>query len=93
MAVQIRLTWKELEAQLIAKAVLERETGQQFPDGFEVKVLEEKPNSYYRIIPEKPASLGELGELSEEDLAHSFVMVCPCICSIAPHCNTDSSGC
>ena len=110
MSVQLRPTWKELEAQLIAKAwkdeafaeelqrdakaVLERETGQQFPDNFEVQVLEEKSNTYYLIIPEKPASLGELGELSEEDLAHSFVMICPCICSVGPRCNTsDSSGC
>ena len=106
MVVQDQLTWKELEAQLIArawtdeafteelrrhpKATIEREMGQRLPADVNVRVLDEPANTLYLVIPAKPDSLSELDELSEEELTRTIVNVCPCICSIGPHCNTQS---
>jgi Nitrile hydratase, alpha chain len=107
MVVQDQLTWKELEAQLIArawtdeafaeelrrhpKATIEREMGQRLPADVNVRVLDEPANTLYLVIPAKPDSVSELDELSEEELTSTIVNVCPCICSVGPHCNTQ--GC
>lgn len=106
MVVQLQPTWKELEAQLIAKAwtdeafaeelrrhpkaTIEREMGQRLPDDLKVQVLEEQKNTLYLVIPEKPASVSELGELSEEELTTTIVNICPCVCSVPPRCTTST---
>jgi hypothetical protein len=106
MAIQVQPTWKELEAQLIArawtdeafaedlrrnpKATIEREMGARLPDTLTVRVLEEPENTLYLVIPEKPASVSELGELSEEELTTTIVNICPCVCSVPPRCNTST---
>ena len=75
---------KEFEANLITKAleddnfrkafledpkkVLEQETGQKIPDGIEIKVIEEAPNSLTFVLPRKPAAAKASDELSDESL-------------------------
>ena len=49
------------------KAVFERETGKNPPEGVQVTVLEETPNHIYMVLPVKPA-IENSEELSEEAL-------------------------
>ena len=50
------------------KAVIEKESGQTIPEGVEVKIVEEAPNSVTIVLPRKPASADVSGELSDEGL-------------------------
>lgn len=74
---------RELESQLVIKAwqneafkqelinnptaVYERELGQKAPEGFEITIVEEKPNHIYLVLPVKPV-IEDSEELSEEAL-------------------------
>ncbi|MEM7554361.1 MAG: NHLP leader peptide family RiPP precursor [Cyanobacteria bacterium P01_A01_bin.84] len=49
------------------KAVIQRETGQEVPDGIKVTILEETPNQVYFVIPNKP-NVDSSEELSDEAL-------------------------
>ncbi|MGF1575902.1 MAG: NHLP leader peptide family RiPP precursor, partial [Cyanophyceae cyanobacterium] len=64
------------------RAVLSEEIGQPIPDGGSFKVVEEKPNSFYLVLPQKPrlveASIHESEELTQaelESVAGGAVMV------------------
>jgi hypothetical protein len=50
------------------KAVIERESGQKLPEGVEIRVIEESPNSVTFILPRKPEMPDTKGELSDEAL-------------------------
>ncbi len=81
MSDQQELSWKDLEARIIAKAwkdeafaqelrsnpkaVLARELGQPLPD-LDVQVVEESPTTLYLVLPAKPTSA--TGELSDAEL-------------------------
>ena len=75
---------KEFEAKLVLKAleddnfrnkllnnpksVIEEELGKSLPDGVEVKVIEERPNTMTFVLPKKVVQVDSSGELSEESL-------------------------
>ena len=75
---------KEFEAKLITKAlededfrnellsnpkaVIEKESGQTIPEGVEIKIVEEAPNTVTIVLPRKPAAADASGELSDESL-------------------------
>jgi hypothetical protein len=50
------------------RGALERELGRSLPEGIEVKVVEETPESVYLVLPPKAATSQGGGELSERDL-------------------------
>ena len=49
-----------------SKATLEKELGTKFPEGIEIKVLEETENTLYLVLPPSPIPKGT--ELSDEQL-------------------------
>ena len=68
--------WKDesYRQSLIAnpRAVLSEEIGQPIPDGGSFVVVEEKPNSFYLVLPQKPRlgeeAIHESEELTEAEL-------------------------
>jgi hypothetical protein len=48
------------------RAVLSEEIGQPIPDGGSFVVVEEKPNSFYLVLPQKPRLVEEVIHESEE---------------------------
>lgn len=77
-------TRKELEQEIVAKAwkdeafkqqllsnskeTIAKEIGIELPENFQMKVLEETPNTVYFVLPMKPSGIETEGELSEEAL-------------------------
>ena len=49
------------------KEIIEKETGMKLPEAFNVKVLEENPQSFYLVLPAK-VQPGSEDELSEAEL-------------------------
>ena len=50
------------------KSIYEEELGTQIPESFEVRVIEEEPNSLFMVLPRKSEEPSAEGELSEEAL-------------------------
>ncbi len=50
------------------KAVLERESGQNIPEGLEVKIIEEEANTITLLLPKKYEAPQPTDELSDEAL-------------------------
>ena len=54
------------------KSIYEEELGTQIPESFEVRVIEEEPNSLFMVLPRKneaPTAEGELSEAALETVA------------------------
>ena len=49
------------------KLTIEKEFGVTLPDSFQINILEEKPNTFYLVLPALPASPTE-NELTEAEL-------------------------
>ena len=50
------------------KAVIEKEAGQTIPEGVEVKIVEEAPNSVTIVLPRKPSESETTEELTDDNL-------------------------
>ena len=50
------------------KEVIEKETGKKIPEGIEIKVIEEEPNSVTIVLPRKPSKYETTEELSDGEL-------------------------
>ena len=75
---------KEFEANLILKAIedddfrkellagpkefIEKTAGKKIPEGIEIKVIEEEPNSVTIVLPRKPSKYETTEELSDGEL-------------------------
>jgi hypothetical protein len=62
----------------VAKAEYEKEFGQKLPSDFQVKVLEENPNTAYIVVP-YVASTEELTDEQLENTASGFTIKLPCM--------------
>lgn len=50
------------------KAALSKETGQEIPEELKVNIIEEESGTLTIVLPKKPATVKESGELTEEAL-------------------------
>ncbi|NEQ20151.1 MAG: NHLP leader peptide family natural product precursor [Microcoleus sp. SIO2G3] len=68
----IARAWKDeaFKQELVSnpKAVFARELQQEMPEGLEIRVLEETPNTLYLVIPRNPLDTQVTEDLSEEAL-------------------------
>jgi hypothetical protein len=85
MAEQAPPTRRDMEAEIIARAmkdegfarelradpraVLEREVGGRLPEGIEIKVVEETPDTLYLVLPARPSPDVELSEAELDRVA------------------------
>ena len=84
MAEQAPPTRRDMEADIIARAmkdeefarelradpraVIEREVG-KLPEGIEIKLVEETPDTLYLVLPSRPSPSGELSDAELEQVA------------------------
>jgi hypothetical protein len=85
MAEQAPRTRRDMEAEIVAralkdegfarelradpKAVIEREVGGKLPEGIEVKVVEETPDTLYLVLPAHPSPGHQLSDDELERVA------------------------
>lgn len=50
------------------KGTVERELGAKLPEGVEIRIIEETPETIYLVLPPKAAASQEGGELTDRDL-------------------------
>jgi hypothetical protein len=88
MAEQPAPTRRDMEADIIAramkdegfaralradpKAVVEREVGGKLPEGIEVRLVEETPDTLYLVLPARPSPGHELSDAELEQVAGGF---------------------
>ena len=75
----------DLEQQIIARALKDPQfrdaliahprgalesMGVQLPEGIQVKVLQQEPNTLYLVVPRRPAALDTEAELTEAELGY-----------------------